>query len=355
MFNWKKYCLDEGARIRDAIQVIDQGAIQMAVIVDAAGHLKGIVTDGDLRRGLLRSVSMDAPVTAVMNASPFVLRSDVTVRNEDVQLHMRQHGIRQIPIVDAGNRLCGIYLDDSLGNRKNRVVLMVGGLGSRLGDLTKDCPKPLLAVGDRPILETIIEDFSAQGFRDITLALNYKGEMIADYFGDGSRHRINIDYLWEDRPLGTAGALSLLKTPVDEPLIVMNGDVLTHMSFGPLVDYHGASGKGATMCIRDFRFQVPFGVVRFDGHNVTDIVEKPEESFMVSAGINVLSPEMLNYVPKGERFDMPDLFKAMIAAGKDVGAYAIREYWIDIGRREEYQKAQADFTPRVVERPGRAA
>ncbi|MBU6235999.1 MAG: nucleotidyltransferase family protein, partial [Alphaproteobacteria bacterium] len=303
---------------------------------------------GDIRRGLLKSISMDAPVSAVMNPNPFTLRADATVRNDEVQLYMRQHGIRQIPIVDANEKLCGIYLDDSLGTRNNTVVLMVGGLGSRLGDLTKDCPKPLLAVGDKPILETIIENFSAQGFRNIVLALNYKGEMIADYFGDGSRNKVNIKYLWEDKPLGTAGALSLLAAPQTAPMIIMNGDVLTQMRFGPMVDYHDASGKMATMCIREFKFQVPFGVVRHTGNTVMDIVEKPEESFMVSAGINVLDPSALQYIPKNTKFDMPDLFKAMIADQKDVGAYAIREYWIDIGRREEYQKAQTDFVASIA-------
>lgn len=344
MFNWQKYCIPETALIRDAIRVIDEGAIQTAMITAPDGKLVAIITDGDIRRGLLRSVSVDAPVTTVMNTKPFTLRADAPVGNDEIQLYMRQHGIRQIPIVDDNNRLCGIYLDDSLGTRKNTVVLMVGGLGSRLGDLTKNCPKPLLAVGDKPILETIIENFSAQGFRNITLALNYKGEMIADYFGDGTNHKVKIKYLWEDKPLGTAGALSLLVNPGDAPIIVMNGDVMTQMRFGPMVDYHDASGKSATMCIREFKFQVPFGVVRYSGNSVSDIVEKPEESFMVSAGINVLDPAALQYIPKQSRFDMPDLFKAMIADGRDVGAYAIREYWIDIGRHEEYKKAQDDFT-----------
>ena len=350
MFNWKKYCIADTALIRDAIAVIDQGAIQMAMVTDTQGRLKGIITDGDVRRGLLKSIPFDAPIAAIMNPKPFVLSADASVRNEDVQLHMRQHGIRQIPIVDASGKLCGVYLDDSLGTRKNTVVLMVGGLGSRLGDLTKNCPKPLLSVGDKPILESIIESFSAQGFRNITLALNYKGEMIADYFGDGSRLKVNIKYLWEDRPLGTAGALSMMVAPISEPIIVMNGDVLTQMRFGPLVDYHDASGKMATMCIREFKFQVPFGVVKYDGHSVTDIVEKPEESFMVSAGINVLNPEALQYIPKNTRFDMPDLFKAMLEDNKELGAYAIREYWIDIGRREEYQKAQSDFLRRLLDK-----
>lgn len=350
MFNWKKYCISEDALIRDAIGVIDQGAIQMAMVTDKAGKLKGIITDGDVRRGLLKAVSFDAPIAAIMNTHPFVLKADSSVRNDEVQLHMRQHGIRQIPIVDDAGQLCGVYLDDSLGSRKNTVVLMVGGLGSRLGELTKNTPKPLLAVGDKPILENIIESFSAQGFRNITLALNYKGEMIADYFGDGSRFKVNIKYLWEDRPLGTAGALSMLVAPLSEPIIVMNGDVLTQMRFGPMVDYHDASSKMATMCIREFKFQVPFGVVKYNCQSVTDIVEKPEESFMVSAGINVLNPEALQYIPKNTRFDMPDLFKAMLEDGHDVGAYAIREYWIDIGRREEYQKAQSDFLRRLLDK-----
>lgn len=354
MLNWQKYCIPSSALIRDAIRVIDQGAIQMAMITDDGGKLAGIITDGDIRRGLLRSVSVDAPVTEVMNKTPFTLRADATVRNDEVQLYMREHGIRQIPIVDASGKPCGIYLDDSLGTRKNTVVLMVGGLGSRLGELTKDCPKPLLAVGDKPILETIIENFSAQGFRNITLALNYKGEMIADYFGDGSRHKVKINYLWEDKPLGTAGALSLLVAPQQAPIIVMNGDVLTQMRFGPMVDYHDASGKAATMCVREFKFQVPFGVVRHTGNSVTDIIEKPEESFMVSAGINVLDPAALQFIPKDTKFDMPDLFKTMIENGSDVGAYAIREYWIDIGRREEYQKAQTDYVS-AVKKPANAA
>jgi NDP-sugar pyrophosphorylase family protein len=229
-----------------------------------------------------------------------------------------------------------VTLDDLIGavERPNWVVLMAGGLGTRLRPLTEDCPKPMLPVGGKPILESILESFVEQGFRRFFFSVNYKAEMVQDHFGDGSRWGVRIDYLHEDRRLGTAGALSLLDDRPDAPLVVMNGDLLTRASFDKLLDFHYAQSATATMTVRDYDFQVPYGVVKIDGTQIVSIEEKPVQKFFVSAGIYVLSPSV---------FDMPSLFSRLINEGQKVAAYPLKEYWLDIGRIEEFERAQREW------------
>jgi NDP-sugar pyrophosphorylase family protein len=220
---------------------------------------------------------------------------------------------------------------------------MAGGLGNRLRPLTEDVPKPLLKVGRKPLLETILETFRSHEFRNFYISVNYKAEMIKAHFGDGEKWKCTIRYLEENDRLGTAGALGLIPETPTQPLLIMNGDVLTNVDFSSLLSFHGEHQAKATMCVREFDFQVPYGVVNIDEHRITGIVEKPVHSFFVNAGIYVIDPELLSFVPKSGSFDMPDLFASALDKGMPTAAFPIREYWTDIGRIDDFHRANGDY------------
>jgi NDP-sugar pyrophosphorylase family protein len=221
---------------------------------------------------------------------------------------------------------------------------MVGGLGTRLRPLTENIPKPMLKVGDKPILQTIVEKFAEYGYTNIIMCVNYKSHIIQDFFGDGKEFGVNIEYIFEEQRMGTAGALSLLIEKPSEPFFVMNGDLLTNVNFEHLHNYHIATNSIATMCVREYDFQVPYGVVNIKDSKIVSIEEKPIHKFFVSAGIYMLSSEVLNYIPKNEFFDMPTLFEKLISLNKNTVSFPLREYWLDIGRMEEYKKANDEYS-----------
>jgi NDP-sugar pyrophosphorylase family protein len=227
--------------------------------------------------------------------------------------------------------------------RDNWVVLMAGGLGSRLRPLTDECPKPMLRVGNKPLLETIIETFIEQGFRRFFISVNYMADTIKEYFGDGSRWGAEIQYLEETSRLGTAGALSLLPEKPQAPLLVMNGDLLTKINFRQLLDFHREHHAQGTMCVREYEFQVPYGVVKMDHHRITGFEEKPIQRYFVNAGIYVLEPQALQHIPHGVFFDMPSLFQTLMADRQEAVVFPIREYWLDIGHMADYDRANGEF------------
>jgi NDP-sugar pyrophosphorylase family protein len=220
---------------------------------------------------------------------------------------------------------------------------MAGGLGKRLGSLTQSCPKPLLKIGGTPILEIIVNRLAEQGFRKLFISVNYRGEMIEDHFGDGARWTADIQYLREPERLGTAGALSLLPERPPQPFVVMNGDLLTKLNLKHLLDFHREHRAKATMCVREYQFQVPFGVVQADEHRLLGIDEKPTHRFLVNAGIYALDPDVLDLVPKNQMFDMPHLFEKLVATGHETMAFPIREYWMDIGRMDDLEQAASEY------------
>jgi len=227
--------------------------------------------------------------------------------------------------------------------KTNKVVLMVGGLGTRLRPLTENTPKPMLKVGNKPILQTIVEKFAEYGYTNIVMCVNYKSHIIQDYFEDGSKFGVSIKYILEEQRMGTAGALSLLKEKPTESFFVMNGDLLTNVNFEHLDNYHILNHSMGTMCVREYDFQVPYGVVNIDGSRILSIEEKPTHKFFVSAGIYMLSPEVLDYIPQNQFYDMPTLFEKLISENKNVISFPLREYWLDIGRIEEYKKANEEY------------
>jgi Nucleoside-diphosphate-sugar pyrophosphorylase involved in lipopolysaccharide biosynthesis/translation initiation factor 2B, gamma/epsilon subunits (eIF-2Bgamma/eIF-2Bepsilon) len=341
---WKETIVPVTATIREAVKAIDLSSLGIALVVDAEQKLLGTVTDGDVRRGLLRAVSLDEPVTVVMNAHPTVARE--FENRPSIIERMKAKHIRHIPIVDDEFRLVSLITLEELihpTKQDNWVVLMAGGLGTRLRPLTEDCPKPLLKVGGKPLLETIIENFLSHGFHRFYISVNYKAEMVEEYFGNGEHLGAEIVYIKESKRMGTAGALSLLPEKPKNPLIVMNGDLLTKVNYNHLLQFHQEQDSTATMCVREFEYQIPYGVVRVDKHRLVTMEEKPVQKCFVNAGIYVLEPDVVNWIPKDEYIDMPELFTLIQNRGGQSSVFPIREYWLDIGRMDDFVRANDDF------------
>jgi NDP-sugar pyrophosphorylase family protein len=316
----------------------------VAPVVDDGGFLVGLLTDGDVRRALLRGLRLETPVTEAMNASPVSAPSGSETSFQIAE--MRRLGIKHLPLVDENRQLVSLTtLDELIGRSRhdNWVVLMAGGLGTRLAPLTDRCPKPMLRVGEKPLLQTTLENFVDGGFHRFFFAVNHLAGMVEDYFGDGSEWGVDIRYLRESKRLGTGGALSLLPQRPELPLVVMNGDLLTNVNFQQLLDFHRNHEAMATMCVRAYEHQVPYGVVTTDQHRLVEIVEKPVHTFFVNAGIYVVEPMTLDLIPRDEFFDLPALFEKLIAAGHGTTAFPIREYWLDIGHMADYKRANGEY------------
>lgn len=344
MKNWRACLVRETDSIMDTLRVIDLAALQVACVVTDDDILCGIVTDGDVRRAILRGTDMHQAVQTIANRHPIVFHN--TDEKSYIISVMKRKVISEAPIVDQDGRVVDLLTLEGLlsaPERDNIVVLMAGGLGTRLRPLTDKVPKPLLKVGSKPILQTILESFIENGFHRFYLSVNYKAEMIEQYFGNGNRFGVEIHYIHERKRMGTAGALYFLPEKIQQPIIVMNGDLLTKLDFGAFLDYHVEQDAAATMAVREYTYTVPYGVIDYDGDRIRRITEKPTQNFYVAAGIYALSPEAVERVDREEFFDMPDLFNQLIQANKKTTIYPIRDYWMDIGRIDDFHQAQDDY------------
>lgn len=340
---WKSTVIAPEDSVEKALHVLDEGGLRIVMVVGADRRLAGVITDGDIRRALLRRVDFSAPAAEIMNARPVVARVGAT--REALSGLMEQHSLLHVPLVDEADRLVGLETLRELlqaQRRDNWVFLMAGGMGSRLRPLTDDCPKPLLPVGGKPILESILESFVASGFHRFCISVHYMAERIKAHFGDGRRWGVTIEYVEEETPLGTGGALGLLPDTGSLPILMMNGDVLTRLDFGSLLDFHRVQEAALTLCVREYDMQVPFGVVEGEGSSVTGIIEKPVHSFFVNAGVYVVGPEAIALSRPPRRLDMPDLVQSLISGQRKVAMFPIHEYWLDVGRMEDFQRAQGD-------------
>ena len=344
MKNIEDITVKESISILEVMKIIDESSKQIAIVIDENNKLLGTISDGDIRRALLKNIPLTESVKEIYFKTPTI--ASINDSREEIINICKIKKIHQIPIVDSKGNLVGLEILDELISKEkklNKVVLMVGGLGTRLQPLTDDIPKPMLEVGNKPILQTIVEKFAEYGYLNIVMCINYKSHVIKDYFGDGAEFGVNIEYVSEKDRMGTAGALSLLKDKPQEPFFVMNGDLLTNVNFEHLHDFHISNNSIGTMCVRDYDFQVPFGVVSIKDTKILSIDEKPKHKFFVNAGIYMFDPEILDYIPKNEFYDMPTLFKKLIDKNKKVISFPLREYWLDVGRIEEYEKANLEY------------
>ena len=344
MKNIEDITVKDSISILEVMKIIDESSKQIAIVVDENNKLLGTISDGDIRRALLKNIPLTESVKEIYFKTPTV--ASINDSREEIINICKVKKIHQIPIVDSKGNLVGLEILDELISKEkklNKVILMVGGLGTRLQPLTENIPKPMLEVGNKPILQTIVEKFAEYGYLNIVMCINYKSHVIKDYFGDGTEFGVNIEYVSEKDRMGTAGALSLLKDKPQESFFVMNGDLLTNVNFEHLHDFHTSNNSIGTMCVRDYDFQVPFGVVSIKDTKILSIDEKPKHKFFVNAGIYMFDPEILEYIPKNEFYDMPTLFKKLIDKNKKVISFPLREYWLDVGRIEEYEKANLEY------------
>ena len=344
---WRACLLPHESSVQDAIRCLDESGLQIAIVVDAGDQLRGTVTDGDIRRGLLRGLQLGDPVAGIVHGDPFVVPP--TLEQDMILQLMQANKIHQLPIVDASRRVVGLYVWDELqsapGARPNTMVVMAGGKGTRLRPHTENCPKPLLPVGGKPMLEHIIQRASGEGFRHFVLAVHYLGHMIEEYFGDGSRWNVRIDYLRENAPLGTGGALSLLSPRPEHPFLVTNGDVLTDIRYSEILDFHERQGAAATMAVRSHEWQHPFGVVKTRGMEIVGFEEKPIYRSHVNAGIYVIEPRALDALETHQHCDMPTLFERLQAGSDRTIVYPMHEPWLDVGRPADLEQARNDHEP----------
>ncbi|GMM89505.1 nucleotidyltransferase family protein [Vibrio fortis] len=342
---WKNVLVKPDNTIRDALEIINNEALRVVLVVDEENVLLGVVTDGDIRRGLLNNLSLASEITHVMNTSP--LTGDTNTSRDELIAVMESNDVLSIPLLEDG-KVVGLETLHGMLSKpvyQNPVFLMAGGFGTRLRPLTDTCPKPMLKIGNKPILETVIRSFIKAGFVNFYISTHYMPEQIQAHFGDGSEMGVKVTYVHEEQPLGTGGALGLLpkELPQDLPLIMMNGDVLTKVDFQRLLDFHTENQADATMCVREYDYQIPYGVINGEGNKITSMVEKPIQRFFVNAGIYVVSPEVIASVPKNHRVDMPTLLEEHMNERDNVLMFPIHEYWLDIGRMDDFNRAQADI------------
>lgn len=340
--NWKNILVSPLSNIREVLKVIDSEALQLALVVDLNNRLLGTVTDGDIRRALINDLPLSHPITEIMFTTPTVV--DYSISKAEVLELMNAKQLHSIPILDNGIvvGLETIHHVTQKNKYDNPVFLMAGGFGTRLKPLTDNCPKPLLKVGDKPILETVLLSFIKAGFHNFYISTHYLPEMIREYFGSGDKWGVSINYVHEELPLGTGGALGLLPKDLPElPVIMMNGDVLTKVDLEALLTFHNGNNADATICVREYEYQVPFGVIESEGNFIKSMVEKPIQRFHVNAGIYVVSRKIIEQVNNNEVVDMPTLLERYL--GDNVLMFPFYEYWLDIGRMDDFKRAQIDF------------
>jgi len=343
--DWQKVLLGPNEPLSKAIEVLDKEAYRIVLVVDESNRLLGTVTDGDVRRALIRHCDMESKINEFMFKKPRT--ANINENRKTILQNLKENNLLQMPLVNDEGVVVGLETYRNLtvkSSYDNPVFLMAGGFGKRLHPLTLETPKPLLKVGSKPILQIILESFIDAGFHRFYISTHYKSEKVRDYFKNGESWDVSIDYIHEEEPLGTAGALGLLPNDIpDIPIIIMNGDLLTKVNFELLLEYHNEVGGLATMCVREYDFQVPYGVVSANQNRIEKIVEKPVHKFFVNAGIYVINPILCHSIHRNSYLDMPDFLQHKIQHGGQVNMFPIHEYWLDIGRMEDFVIAQNDI------------
>ena len=327
--------------MREALNVIEESGYQIAIVADDKGVLKGIVTDSDIRKGLLRGIALSDKISLVMNTEPTVVNEEFDIYNANAL--MKLNHFFHLPIVDEKGKVIGLHVADNLQrveDRKECVVIMAGGKGKRLLPLTENIPKPMLPIQGMPMLEHIIMKLQREGFRDVRISINCLGNMIKEHFGDGRKFGVEIRYLEENSPLGTAGVLANLKDEkINYPILVTNGDVITDIKYHDMINYAVSKESDGLMAVRTEEWKNPFAVVKSNNNKLLGLVEKPIQRNQVNAGIYCVGQKLINLLNKGEYCDMPDLFVQGLSSDLELNIYPLHEYWLDVGRPEDYELA----------------
>ena len=351
---WRQAILPVHSSIEQAVRNLDQVAIRIVLVINESGELEGTISDGDIRRGLLKGLDLKSPIVNVIHRNAMVVPPEMG--REMVMQLMVANKIQQIPVVNEHRHIVGLHLWDEITTvsvRTNMMVIMAGGIGTRMRPHTENCPKPLLPVAGKPMLEHIIERAKLEGFNHFVLAIHYLGHLIEDYFGNGDRLGVQIDYLREQSPLGTAGALGLLNPRPEAAFVVTNGDVITDIRYGELLDFHVRHDAAATMAVRVHEWQHPFGVVQTQGVEIVGFEEKPIARSHINAGVYALDPGALNALSADARCDMPNLFERLQAQTKRTVAYPMHEPWLDVGRPDDLNRANADTAKNILQMTGK--
>ena len=339
--SWRTTLVPKGATVQQAIHSLENSSMQIVLAVSEGNKLLGTITDGDIRRGLLKGLKLDGSIDEVMHRNPLVVPPDIG-RELVLQL-MQANKIHQLPVVDREGSVVGLHLWESIVSPTaidNPMVIMAGGRGTRLGAHTENCPKPMLEVSGKPMLQHIIERAIADGFQNFIISLHYLGNKIEEYFGDGNKWGVSIEYLREESPLGTAGCLSIISNEPRVPFVVTNGDVLTDIRYSDILDFHGRHSAVATMAVRQYEMQNQFGVVRTKGVEIEGFEEKPVYRSHINAGIYVLNPEALNHLETKQYCDMPILFERIKQKAGRTIVYPMHEPWLDVGRPADLLEAR---------------
>ena len=343
-FSIDKYCIDNGATIKEAMKVIDKNLTGGALVINEKNELVGTITDGDIRRAILRGSGINERIEGTyFKDFKFVTKEHSKKKAKE---YMLSNKIRQVPVIDKDKKLTDLYfLDDILSydKKENYVFILAGGLGTRLRPLTETVPKPMLRVGDKPILELILEQFKEYGFRNFIISLNYKGSIIEEYFKDGKEFDVNIEYIRETKKLGTAGSIALVKEKLTKPFIVINGDILTGIDFDKFLNHHIENDFNITVGVRNYEINVPYGVLVTDNMIIESLEEKPTYKFNINGGVYALNPEIIKYIQEEEVYNMTDLIEDAMNNQQRSGIYEIIEYWTDIGQIEDYKQANRDI------------
>lgn len=344
----EKFCVTSDQTLAQVASVMEQGGKQIALVVDQEYKLQGVLTDGDLRRAIIAGVSMETPAHRVMQAS-FISGTPYMGMKRIFSI-MQKKSVRHVPIIDRNGTVVDLaWISDLIKQDAGELsaVVMAGGFGKRLRPLTETLPKPMLPVGDRPVMEHIVNNLQMAGIRDLKVTTHYMPEKIQSHFGDGREFGVKIDYVSEDRPLGTAGALGLMPVP-KRPTLVVNGDIMTQVNYRAMLAFHKEHQADLTVGVRQYEIQIPYGVMVCDGANVQKLTEKPKHNFLVNAGMYLLDPVAYGYIPRNKRYDMTDLIESLIADGRTVVSFPIMEYWLDIGQHADYEQANVDLEKRKL-------
>ena len=341
MKNWKEYLIDRKLKVKDAIKMLDK--FQCIFVVNEDMELFGTITDRDIRKALLNQINKDAPVTKIMNKNPNVFFEPLNY--DKIREAFKEGFYQHYPIINQNNQIVGVQNNNELQKIgfDNPIIIMAGGLGKRLAPLTDECPKPMLKIGNKPLLATILDGISEQGFKNVFISVNYKSDIIKNFIQDGNLWDLNISYIHEDKPLGTAGSIGNISSEFKDNTIVINGDLLTKVNYRSLLDFHIQKKSSLTLGVREFDFTVPYGVVEIKNSKAKKLIEKPIIKKFINAGIYVLSPSTIKKIPKNKFFNMTDLIEPLMKKGS-VFSYPIYEYWLDIGKMEDFNKADNEYT-----------